>query len=825
MIVLLARAFVWSVAILLLLPLAAEAAGETSASNTAAGASALGDWPRTTTLDGVELNIYQPQPSSWDGYRFRASAAVMAEEPPGGPQTFGAIQIDATTIVNKDTRTVTFDQIQISNARFPSVPDKAARWQKLLADYAARGDAPVRTLELDRLEASLAINNVQSQAVRDVKNDPPNIVFANAPTLLIYVDGSPIWQAVPKLPLERVMNTRPLLLRARPCEQKPGCPIYLKLFDGWLEAPALEGPWTVTLHPPAELDKALKWGIENKLVDPLPGTTPDDTKTKPPSLKVNPPRIIIATKPTELIVTTGQPQWVPVPNTELLFVENTTGHVFKNTKDQATYVLTSGRWFKAPSEAGPWAFIAGTDLPKDFRAIPDDSPKENVKASVPGTPQADEAVIANSVPQTAKVDKKKAVFSPKMDGEPRFEPVEGTPLQRVVNSSSPILRVDEKSFYAVENGVWFVATSLAGPWVVAESVPAVIYSIPASSPVYYVTYVKVYEVTPTTVIVGYTPGYYGTYVSNGVVVYGTGYYYTPWVGTAWYGPPVTYGFGVNVAYTPWTGWSMGFCYGWGWGSVSMSFGGWGYGPYPWWGPVGVGFYGPAAYPWRYGAGGAAWGPRPGSGAVWGPGGWAGSTGNVYHRWGPTTAVTRSSGGYNAWTGNQWSQDVGRSYNSRTGTLAAGQRSSVGNIYSGNYRSSASGAAINERTGGAAVGGRVTTGNAYTGSQQTVSAGAVRNPRTGEVTTGAAVKGNNGGVARVGNDVYVGNDGNVARVGAGGNWQEPAAGGGWKDSSMDAGRSKDLDKARNQRTEGERRHQGFSGGGHRAAGFGGGRGRR
>ena len=43
---------------------------------------------------------------------------------------------------------------------------------------------------------------------------------------------------------------------------------------------------------------------------------------------------------------------------------------------------------------------------------------------------------------------------------------------------------------------------------------AVIYTIPASSPLYYVTYVKIYEVTPTTVSVGYTPGYTGTVVTT-----------------------------------------------------------------------------------------------------------------------------------------------------------------------------------------------------------------------------------------------------------------------------------------------------------------------
>lgn len=84
----------------------------------------------------------------------------------------------------------------------------------------------------------------------------------------------------------------------------------------------------------------------------------------------------------------------------------------------------------------------------------------------------------------------------------------------------------------------------------------------------------------------------------------------------------------------------------------------GWGCYPAWGPY-HGSYGAVAG--RYGA------------AAWGPGGWAATTGNVYHRWGATAAVTRGSAGYNGWTGNSWSRSAGMSYNSRTGTLAAGQR--------------------------------------------------------------------------------------------------------------------------------------------------------
>jgi hypothetical protein len=89
-----------------------------------------------------------------------------------------------------------------------------------------------------------------------------------------------------------------------------------------------------------------------------------------------------------------------------------------------------------------------------------------------------------------------------------------------------VIRVSASQWYALRAGVWFTSTSATGPWFVARAVPAVIYTIPPSSPIHYVTYVQIYGATPETVYVGYTPGYLGTVVEpDGVVVYGTGYDY------------------------------------------------------------------------------------------------------------------------------------------------------------------------------------------------------------------------------------------------------------------------------------------------------------
>jgi hypothetical protein len=45
-------------------------------------------------------------------------------------------------------------------------------------------------------------------------------------------------------------------------------------------------------------------------------------------------------------------------------------------------------------------------LPEDFKRIPVEHPRSRVLASIPGTPQATEAVLLAMVPRTARVNKK-----------------------------------------------------------------------------------------------------------------------------------------------------------------------------------------------------------------------------------------------------------------------------------------------------------------------------------------------------------------------------------------------------------------------------------
>jgi hypothetical protein len=525
------------------------------------------EWPRIVEDGDSTLTVYQPQIDKFDGALLEARAAVQVETKVGDKKqtTYGVIWIKANTAVDKESRLVQLDDIEVVKVNFPTAGEKAQRYLEVFR----RNTEGTRLVSLDRIEANLAITQADKRgSAVPLKNAPPKIYYRATPALLVLIDGDPALRPVEGAQgVDRVINSRALILKA-------GGVFYIPIADRWLTSGAATGPWQLASAAPASVQgirDAIAKDETQTQVDLLEATR-DDVEGVLAEGKS--PELLVSTVPAELISTQGKPQMKPVTGTQLLYVTNTSGDILFDLAGQSYYVPLTGRWFRAKSLEGPWQFIEGDKLPKDFAKIPDSDPKSNVLATVPGTPAAQEAMIANSIPQTAEVNRDEAKFESRYDGDPRFDQIPDTSLQYAVNSPTPVVRVDPTAYYAVQGGVWFTGASAVGPWIVAESVPAVIYTIPTASPIHYVTYVRVYRYTPTTVWVGYTPGYMGTcYSPWGTVVYGTGWYYRPWIGSYWYGAPWTWGFGAGISWNPWSGWGWGF----GWG---------GYRPYynPWWGP-------------------------------------------------------------------------------------------------------------------------------------------------------------------------------------------------------------------------------------------------
>ena len=734
------------------------------------------DWPREADLGEEKLLMYQPQIESWRDDQIALYAALSVEDKTDHKLNYGVVWFTGRTEVDKVNRRVTLDSFQITKLRFPALEAKQSDYEKFLTE---RLRGKFKVIALDRLEAEMAAVETQQSEVKGlpVKNDPPEIIFTTKPSMLVVIDGPAQYREVGGTSLQKVINSQAFILH-----DAGKAKYYLNVMDGWLEAPALEGPWTYLSKIPDDMKEITKGLQEREQAKAAEGATPPSLKKAQKEGKI--PAIYVTLVPTELLMTEGPPHYEMIAEATLEYIKNTTANIFRDPATSNYYILLAGRWFQSKSlEGGTWKFVNGKDLPAGFARIPENSPKAGVLASVPGTVPAEEALIANSIPQTATITRSEAHCEVKYDGAPQFKEIEGTALQYAANTATPVIRVDDKNFYAVQNAVWFVGPSPTGPWAVATSVPEAIYTIPPSSPVHYITYVKVYRSTPEVVYVGYTPGYYGTVVSSTTttVVYGTGYYYPPYIGSYWYGAPYTYGVGVATTWSSGTGWSLTIGVGYTYGYPYY---------YPWWGPWG--YYGPCCW-------GPAWG--------YGYGGYAAT--NVYGRWGNTAYQRTQAAWANPYTGNYGAASRTAFQNTQRGTVGVAGRGTNTNIYTGNTAGGRGAVAYDPKTGIVAGGGAGYAGNIYSGEGAAGRGGFAYNTNTGA------------GIAAGNNNVYAGKDGNVYRYDRqSGNWSQNS-GSGWQNVDRP---QPSLQQQQQARSQGQQRTQNFSGAMSRG-GFRGGGGRR
>jgi hypothetical protein len=513
-------------------------------------------WPKVISTGDTTLTIYEPQAEKWDGKQLVATSVVAVRGAPSETPSYGVVHLTARTTVDEEQGLVSLHDVHISSAEFPADPTRGGEYRKTIAD----ADELTSVVALGRLQAGIEAAQASRDPRREtVRNDPPRLIFSQRPAVLVLVDGQPVVRRIEGTAMSRVINTRALILR-------DATTYYLYVANRWVMASAIEGPWSDLWTATDELDRAR----DSIARDGLIASGEVDLLNASAAI-TEPATVYVSTTPAEVVETSGPPEVGPLGGTDLWYVTNTTSDVFVQERGgtERYYVLLSGRWFEARSLDGPWRFVAADNLPADFARISKWGPKANVLASIPGTTEAKEALIANQIPQTASVPRQDGpTLDVQYDGAPRFAPIESTSLQYATNTATPVIEIDPQTFYALSDGVWITASAPTGPWAVATTVPPVIYTIPTNSPLHYVTNVYVDGVSPGYVYEASTPGYLGTVVApSGVVVYGTGYTYPPWIGSVWYAAPVTFGCGVGLA--------LGLGFGFGFHSAFAE---------SWWGP-------------------------------------------------------------------------------------------------------------------------------------------------------------------------------------------------------------------------------------------------
>ncbi|MFT7288324.1 MAG: hypothetical protein ACI87W_002442 [Halieaceae bacterium] len=509
-------------------------------------AASANKWPQEVTGEEGKIVVYQPQPESLKGNVLKGRAAMSLEINGQDEPIFGAFWFEAKIDNNTDSGIATIRDVRVIDVRWPESRD--AGEQRFTA--IVEGAIPKNGFEIstEKLSASLASANTEKKSLENLKNDPPAIIFSKELAVLLLYDGDPRYSDIDNSPYERVLNTAFAVIR-----KKGTSDYYLSSGKFWYAAKAPLGPWSYTTTPPKDLEQMLA-DAGNDAQGPE-----------------QPPVIITADKPTELIVSSGTADWQSLPGGDLLYVKNTETAWLRELSTSNMYLLLSGRWYRSRSQAGPWTFVRADELPQSFASIPPDSDIGGLRVSVAGTEEANDAMLDAQIPETAAIERSKASLSVEYDGNPDFEKISGTKVSYAVNTAAQVLLIDGH-YYAVDNGVWFDSKKAAGPWVLSDSIPdEEIQQIPPSSPVYNTTNVHIYQSTPEVVYVGYTPGYMWSYPYYGVPVYGTGWYYPPYYGRYYYPRPPTWG--MHVGYNPWTGWNVGVSWSNGFFSMGVSWGG------------------------------------------------------------------------------------------------------------------------------------------------------------------------------------------------------------------------------------------------------------
>ncbi len=640
-----------------------------AASSVAAPATAPdGGWPRHyQTAAGAQIVVYQPQVADWTDQKHMTAYAAASVQRKGEPKpALGTVKIEANTKVSVEARLVNFTDMTLADPNFPTLSKEQVR--EVVDEIVKAIPTQERVIALDRVLASVDKSQIKPKNVEGVKADPPVIFFSKTPAVVVNIDGEPIWSPIKENDLKFAVNTNWDLFQHGPTN------IYYLLHEGaWLKATDLKGAWEPAGKLPESFAKLPADDNWKETKAALPGKKLDAKKA---------PRVFVSTTPAELILLTGEPNYLLVSGTkDLLWVSNSESDVFRVGKTGPVYYLVAGRWFSAPDFTGPWTF-ATPNLPADFQKIPLEHQRSRVLASVPGTSQAAEAVLLASIPQTARVQKSLKAPEVVYDGDPKFEPIEKTTVSRAVNTDKSIIKVGDL-YYMCFEGVWFMGKSPEGPWSVTSQVPGQIYEIPVSSPASNVTYVTVQEDNDDAVVFATAMAFTGVMIAWGCCVWGSGYYYPPYYGfhggyPYYYGHYPTYGYGAR--YNPYTG--------------AYSRGAVAYGPY---GGAGVGArYNPrtgtysrgaAAYgPYGSRAAGQAYNPRTGTYAqtrqgsnVYGSWGstqvargddWASTSRVTNNRTGDTTRVSQGSGG---------GESIRRTGD---GSTAAIGRTGSGDVYAG-----------------------------------------------------------------------------------------------------------------------------------------------
>ena len=169
--------------------------------------------------------------------------------------------------------------------------------------------------------------------------------------MLIRIDGEPVYEPVVRTELQRVINTDALILRDVAGMHYP------RMGDAWLQSPEITDSWSGAGAVPKGAETVLERALADAHINLFHNAGSDRSVQE----------VCISMTQASLIVTNGEPQYLPFEGTSVLYLSNTSSNVFREPTEQELYVRLPAGWLRAWTPSGPWEPVRDDKLPADLR--------------------------------------------------------------------------------------------------------------------------------------------------------------------------------------------------------------------------------------------------------------------------------------------------------------------------------------------------------------------------------------------------------------------------------------------------------------------------
>jgi len=457
---------------------------------------AQAEWPKTiTTASGAIINLYQPEVLSYSGAIVKSRSVISVIDAGSEDPVFGVAWTTVTVTPDSGGKQLVIRSVNVDQLR---IPDDTDRSDNNFISAAMEMYIPwvVRSFPAGEVQQSLELGKQEKELALDTGVAPVKILFATKPTALVLIDGEPRLEWNERWEMDAVVNTRNVIVR------DTGGKYYLYGGMRWYVAPAATGRYKALRRSQGR--KLRKIANDLKLASWENGVPMD--VWDPPVEK-----ILVRTEPALLVELEGQQKFKTIPGTSLSYIANDPEDIYLDRNTQFYYVPIGNQWYgtRDLKDSLGWSAVARAQLPADL-LITLDEPGSMKKASAAAKKVAEntatkEARLDEDVPQVARIDRA-ATTTVDYTGAPRFRPIRGTSLEYATNTCSIVIN-DHGVYYALDNGVWFVAGSPLGVWRVSDVRPVGVDLIPLRYPVYRAKFVYIYQTAPAYVYEGYLPGY------------------------------------------------------------------------------------------------------------------------------------------------------------------------------------------------------------------------------------------------------------------------------------------------------------------------------